>query len=106
MFNQAFVNNSANTNAGDDDVLIDINEEIAAAADIDGLIDLVSEKLMGGDISDTLRTEIAGMLALIPETDAAVRGVKRTEEVEYGRRLQGALPENDVCIDDGISAAS
>ncbi len=76
MFGQAFVNNSENINPGVDDVLIDINEEIAVAADIDGLIDLVSEKLMGGDISDTLRTEIAGMLALIPESEAAVRAAE------------------------------
>jgi len=76
MFFQAFVNNSVNPNPGDDDVLIDISEEIAVAADINGLIDLVSDKLMGGDISDTLRTEIAGMLALIPETDAAVRAAE------------------------------
>ena len=76
MFLQAFVNNSENANPGDDDVLIDINEEIAAAANIDGLIDLVSDKLMGGDISDTLRTEIAGMLALIPETDAVTRAAE------------------------------
>ncbi len=76
FFFQAFVNNSENTNAGDDDVLIDISEEIAAAADIDSLIDLVSDKLLGGNISDALRTEIAGMLALIPETDAAVRAAE------------------------------
>ena len=76
MFGQAFVNNSENINPGVDDVLIDINEEIAVAADIDGLIDLVSEKLMGGDISDTLRTEIAGMLALIPESEVAVRAAE------------------------------
>ncbi len=76
MFFQAFVNNSENTNAGDDDVLIDISEEVAVAADIDGLIGLVSDKLLGGDISDTLRTEIAGMLALIPDTDAALRAAE------------------------------
>ncbi len=76
MFGQAFVNNSENINPGVDDVLIDINEEIAVAADIDGLIDLVSEKLMGGDISDTLRTEIAGMLAQIPESEVAVRAAE------------------------------
>ena len=76
MFVQAFVNNSENANPGDDDVLIDINEEIAAAANIDGLIDLVSDKLLGGDISDTLRTEIAVMLARIPETDAVTRAAE------------------------------
>ncbi len=76
MFVQAFVNNSENANPGDDDVLIDINEEIAAAANIDGLIDLVSDNLLGGDISDTLRTEIAVMLARIPETDAVTRAAE------------------------------
>jgi hypothetical protein len=76
MFLQSFVNNSVNNNAGDDDVLIDIGEEIAIAADIDRLINLVANKLMGGVISDALRTEIAGMLALIPETDAAIRAAE------------------------------
>jgi hypothetical protein len=42
----------------------------------DGLIDLAAGKLLGGEISDTLRTQIAGMLALIPETDAAVRAAE------------------------------
>ncbi len=76
MFNQAFVNNSANTNAGDDDVLIDIDGEIGVATDIDILIDLVAGKLLGGELSDTLRTQISGMLTLIPETDAAVRAAE------------------------------
>jgi len=76
LFFQAFVNNSENTNAGDDDVLIDISDEIALAADIDGLINLVAGKLLSGDISDTLRSQIARMLALIPETDAAVRAAE------------------------------
>jgi len=76
LFFQAFVNNSENINAGVDDVLIDISDEIAVAANINGLIDLVSDKLLGGDISDALRTEIAGMLALIPDTDTAVRAAE------------------------------
>lgn len=76
MFLQSFVNNTENINAGDDDVLIDISEEIALSSDTDGLIDLVAGKLLGGDISDTLRTEIAGMLARIPESDAAVRAAE------------------------------
>ena len=76
MFFITFINNSENANAGDDDVLIDISEELAAAADIDGLIDLVSNKLLGGNMSDTLRTEVAGMLALIPATEAVVRAAE------------------------------
>ena len=76
MFLQAFVNNSTNPSPGDDDVLIDISEEIAIAADINGLIDLVSDKLMGGTISDTLRTEIAGLLEQIPATNSLVRAAE------------------------------
>ena len=76
MFFQTFVNNSELTNPGDDDVLIDIGEELAVAADTDALIDLVAGKLLGGEISDTLRTEIAGMLDRIPPTDSAVRAAE------------------------------
>jgi uncharacterized protein (DUF1800 family) len=76
MFLQTFLNNSENDNAGDDDVLIDISEEISVASDIAALIDLVAGKLLGGEISAPLRNEIAGMLGLIPETDAAVRAAE------------------------------
>jgi uncharacterized protein (DUF1800 family) len=76
MFSLTFGNNSENPNPGDDDVLIDISEEIAVADDIDALIDLVAGKLLGGEISTTLRTEIAGMLALIPDTEATLRSAE------------------------------
>ena len=46
------------------------------AADIDQLIDSVAGKLLGGEISATLRNEIAGMLALVPETDTVVRAAE------------------------------
>ena len=35
-----------------------------------------ADKLLGGRISTTLRNEIGGMLALIPEEDAAVRAAE------------------------------
>ncbi len=76
LFSQAFVNNSENMNAGDDDVLINISEEIAIAANIDELIDLVSGKLLGGNISDALRAEIVGMLLLIPQDEAVIRAAE------------------------------
>ena len=63
----------------DDDVFINFESEMAIAADIDPLIDTVVGKLLGGEITPTLRNEIAGMLALIPETDTAIR----TAEVIY-----------------------
>ena len=46
------------------------------AVDADQLIDSVSGKLLGGEISAPLRNEIAGMLALIPETDTAIRAAE------------------------------
>ena len=60
-------------NLGPDDPYIDISEEMAIAADEDALIDMVADKLLAGDISQTLRDEIIGVLAIVPETDAAVR---------------------------------
>ena len=73
MFLQAFTLNSTNPNMQPDDVYINFESEILIAADIDQLIDSVAGKLLGGDISDVLRSEIAGMLAVIPDSDAAVR---------------------------------
>lgn len=76
MFGQIFGLNSTNQNLQDDDVFINFESEMLLAADIDLLIDSVAGKLLGGDISDTLRNEIAGMLALIPETDTAIRAAE------------------------------
>jgi uncharacterized protein (DUF1800 family) len=77
MFFQMFSLNQMNqANLQDDDIFIDFSEELAIAADADALIDMVAFKLLGGEISETLRTEIAGMLALIPDTDAGVRAAE------------------------------
>lgn len=76
MFLQMFRLNSTNPDLRDDDIYINFEAEISIAADIDQLIDTVAGKLLGGDISTTLRNEIAGMLALIPETEAAVRAAE------------------------------
>jgi uncharacterized protein (DUF1800 family) len=76
MFGQTFGLNSTNENLDPDDVYINFEAEMAIAADIDLLIDTVAGKLLGGQISDTLRNEIAGMLALVPETDTAVRAAE------------------------------
>ena len=76
MFVQSFVMNSANTNLEDDDVYINFESEMLLAADVDMLIDSVAGKLLAGGISAPLRNEIAGMLALIPETDTAARAAE------------------------------
>jgi uncharacterized protein (DUF1800 family) len=76
MFYQVFALNQTNDALEEDDVYINFEEEMAIAADADALIDLVADKLLAGQISDTLRQEIAGMLARIPETDAALRAAE------------------------------
>ena len=76
MFGQTFGLNSTNPNLREDDVFINFESEMLIAADIDQLIDSVAGKLLGGEISATLRNEIAGMLALVPETDTVVRAAE------------------------------
>ncbi len=76
MFFQTFGNNQTNEELGDDDVYIDISEEMDVADDIDALIDMVADKLLGGQISPTLRAEIAGMLERLPEEDAVLRAAE------------------------------
>ena len=73
MFYQTFLANSTNQNLERDDVFINFEAEMAISADADLLINTVADKLLAGQISDPLRNEIAGMLALIPDADAAIR---------------------------------
>jgi len=76
IFFQTFGLNHTNENLDEDDIFINFQEEMDAAADINALINMVAGKLLGGEISDTLRTEIAGMLERIPETDTAIRAAE------------------------------
>ena len=73
FYQQAFSRNSRNPGLRGNDVFIDIEEEVALAGDVDALIDRVAEKLLAGQISPTLRTEIRGMLERRPESNAAGR---------------------------------
>ncbi len=73
LFYQAFVLNSTNENLNENDVYINFEAEMAIADDVDLLIDTVAGKLLGGEISDTLRNETAGMLALIAADNPALR---------------------------------
>ena len=76
MFYQVFALNHTNGALADDDIYINFEEEMAIADDVDALIDMVAGKLLAGQISDTLRQEIAGMLARVPETDTAIRAAE------------------------------
>ncbi len=65
FFGQAFVNTSASTTLGDDDVYIDIDDEIALAGDDAALIDSVALQLLGGGVSASLQAELERMLLLL-----------------------------------------
>ena len=76
FFIQAFGLNSASTEVGEDDIVIDISEEMVIAADSNALVDMVSDKLLAGDMSSTLRSEIIGMVDRIPAEDSAARAAE------------------------------
>jgi hypothetical protein len=75
-FFQTFALNHTATDLEDDDIYIDLSEEMSIASDADALIDTVADKLLAGQMSDTLREEISGIMALIPETDTALRAAE------------------------------
>jgi hypothetical protein len=62
FFLLAFNWNSEAEAPGEDDVLIDISAEMEIADDTDAVIDMVVGKLLGGDVSATLRAELENML--------------------------------------------
>ncbi len=51
----------------EDSILINFEEELSVADDTDALIDMVDGKLLGGEMSDTLRQQIATMVEALPD---------------------------------------
>ena len=83
MFFQAFLLNwLADPDADPDDdidvdsVLIDFRGELDVAADPDALIRRVSDRLLGGKISESLRDEISATLANIPPGQGLLRAAE------------------------------
>ena len=70
---QALGLTSEATGLGEDDVFINIDQEMAVAADTDALVSMVAGKLLAGQLSPTLETEVKGMINRIPDTQAAIR---------------------------------
>jgi hypothetical protein len=67
---------SVDNDITDDTVLIDYAAETAIAGDVDALIDMVSDKLLGGVISDTLRQQISAMVSAMPAEQAQIRAAE------------------------------
>ena len=59
-----------------DTVLIDYSEEMALAGNVDALIDRVDDKLLAGQMSDTLRQNIAGVVNQIPADQPMLRAAE------------------------------
>jgi len=75
-FFQIFGLNQTNPDLQEDDIFIDFSAEMAVATDADALVDMVADKLLAGQISDPLRQEITGIMALIPDTETALRAAE------------------------------
>jgi uncharacterized protein (DUF1800 family) len=66
-------------NITEDTVLIDYSEEAGLAGDVDALVSRVADKLLAGEMSDTLRNEITNVVGQIPSD----QGVLRAAETIY-----------------------
>ncbi len=73
LFLQAFTYNSEQPAPNEPLPVLVIDEEMAIADDSAALIAMVANKLLGGDPSDALQTEINAMLDVIGTSDAATR---------------------------------
>ena len=60
----------------EDTILIDYSEETAAAGDLNALIDMIDEKMLAGQMTDTLRQNIETVVSQIPATDTRLRAAE------------------------------
>lgn len=63
-------------NINDETILIKFEEEAAIADDAVALVDRIADKLLAGQISDTLRNETIGMVQLIPADQTLARAAE------------------------------
>jgi hypothetical protein len=71
-----YLRHSQTPNLGDDDIVIDIDEELPFANDSALLVSRAAERLLGGAISDELRSEAVAMANRWPASEAAARVVE------------------------------
>ena len=76
---QAFNRNSRSPGLRPEGVFINIEAEVAVAADTAALVNLVADKLLAGQMSPGLRAEATGLINMIPVTDT----VNRAAEAVY-----------------------
>lgn len=71
-----FGRNSRSTGLTADAIVIDIEAEVAVAADANTLVNLVSEKLLAGQVSATLRAEMMNLVGRYVATDGPNRAAQ------------------------------
>jgi uncharacterized protein (DUF1800 family) len=80
MFYQTFLWNQEADTLGqgitEDTILVDFAAETAIAGDTNALINMVADKLLAGQMSGPLRTEISAMLARIPVDQTLLRAAE------------------------------
>ena len=80
MFYQTFLWNQETDPLGqgitEDTILVDFAAETAIAGDTNALINMVADKLLAGQMSGPLRTEITAMLARIPVDQTLLRAAE------------------------------
>ena len=73
FYTQIFLRNSSKIGLGTSIIVIDIAEDIALAGDPDALVQIITDKLMGGDISPTLAAEARDAVLRTPSSKPATR---------------------------------
>jgi hypothetical protein len=79
FYNLAFFRNSSSANVPPEGVVIDIAQEVALAGDPEALVNRVVEKLLGGQVSATLRAEAVAAATRVAATNPG----QRVAEVIY-----------------------
>jgi uncharacterized protein (DUF1800 family) len=73
FYNTIFFRNSTSLNVPPEGVVIDITQEVALAGDSEALVNRIADKLLGGTISPTLKTEAKAAVERVPATSAGQR---------------------------------
>jgi hypothetical protein len=73
MYDQVFLRNSSRSSLGQSVVVIDIDDEMALAADPAAMVAQVADKLLGGQISPELQAEAIAAVNRVSVTRTADR---------------------------------
>jgi hypothetical protein len=76
-----FNRNSRTPGLGPEEIIIDIEAEVALATDPAALVNLVADKLLAGQLSATLRTEMLNLVGRYGGTDGANRAAQSVYSV-------------------------